>query len=203
MIRRLLRKKSRRGQSPSSSNQEIYVHPDSYLGKNTSIGFGTKINGPALIASRKNAPVKIGKYCAIGYDVKIRPRNHATSYVNLQDAFQSKYNLPDLDSVKGPIIIGNNVWIGDNVLILSGVVVGDGAVLGAGSIVTKNVPPYSIAVGSPAKPIKKRFSDEIIEQLVQIKWWDWSEEKIRRNRTFFSTDFSEETNIDIHNLIVD
>lgn len=203
MIRKLLQKNSEREQSPSSHGQDIYIHPDSDLGDNTSIGFGTKINGPAIIAGRENAPVKIGKYCAIGHGLKIRPRNHATSYVNLQDAFQNKYGLPKLDAIKGPVIVGNNVWIGDNVVILSGVVVGDGAVLGAGSIVTKDVPPYTIAVGSPAKPIRKRFSNEVVAQLVQIKWWDWPEDKIRRNRTFFSTDFTEKTDIDILSLIVD
>ena len=121
----------------------------------------------------------------------------------MQEEFQRKYNFPKLRSVKGPVTIGNNVWIADNVMILSGVSVGDGAVLGAGSIVTKDVPPYSVAVGSPARVIKKRFSEEIIEQLLEIQWWDWPEDKIRRNQKFFSTDFSKVVSLNIHSLIVD
>jgi len=182
--------------------QDIKIHPESHLGSNTDIGFGTNINGPAFIVSRKDAPVKIGKYCAIAHGLRIRPRNHFTGYVNLQDKFQMRHKLPDLYSTKGPVIIGNNVWIGDNVIILSGVKVGDGAVIGAGSIVTRAVPPYSIAVGNPAKVIKKRFSEEIIEQLLKIKWWNWTEDKIRRNRKFFETDFSKEKCVDFDSVVV-
>jgi virginiamycin A acetyltransferase len=183
--------------------QDIKIHPDSYLGSNTIIGRGTSINGPAFIASSKNAPVEIGKYCAIAHDLKIRPRNHFTGYVNLQDKLQDRHQFPKLESIKGPVIIGNNVWIGDRVTILSGVTIGDGAVLGAGSIVTKNIPPYTIAVGSPAQVIKKRFSDEIIQQLLQIKWWDCSEDKIKLNQQFFTTDFSQNFIGDIHSIIID
>lgn len=200
ILRRILEKKD--GFSVYR-DRDIKIHPDSRLGKNTIIGLGTNINGPAFISSGKDAPVEIGKYCAIAYGLRIRPRNHYTGYANLQDKFQRRYQLPRLDSIKGPVIIGNNVWIGDNVLILSGVTVGDGAVLGAGSIVTGDIPPYSIAVGNPARVIKKRFSDKIIEQLLRIEWWDWPEDKIRRNQQFFATDFSKEPFLDIYSLIVD
>lgn len=203
MLKRILRKILEKKELSVYRDRDIKIPPGSKLGKNTIIGLGTNINGPVFIASRKNAPVQIGKYCAIAYGLRIRPRNHYTGYANLQDKFQSRYQLPKLDSIKGPVIIGNNVWIGDNVLILSGVTVGDGAVLGAGSIVTRDIPPYSIAVGNPARVIKKRFSDKIIEQLLRIKWWDWPEDKIRRNKLFFSTDFSKEPVLDIYNLIVD
>lgn len=181
----------------------VKIHPDSFLGYYTSIGSGTKINGPAFIQGSKEAPVEIGKYCAIGHGLRIRPRNHYTGYANQQVAFQKKYKFPSLLAIKGPVTIGNNVWIGDNVIILSGVIIGDGSILGAGSVVTKNIPPYSIAVGNPAKVIKRRFSDEIIEQLLTIKWWDWPEDKIRRNHKFFETDFARETSLDIHSMIVD
>ncbi len=198
------------GKSPNKTNifselkkQNIDVHRDSYLGKNTTIGFGTSINGIVYIASSRKYSVQIGKYCAIAHGLRIRVRNHKTGYVNLQEKFQNKYQFPNLGSFKGPVIIGNNVWIGDNVIILSGVTIGDGAVLGAGAVVTKDIPPYSIAVGSPARVVKKRFNDEIIEQLLNIKWWDWSEDKIKRNRQFFSTDFNQVESLNLNNLIVD
>ncbi|MCI5188989.1 MAG: antibiotic acetyltransferase, partial [Candidatus Electrothrix sp. AS4_5] len=82
---------------------------------------------------------------------------------------------------KGDIRVGHDVWIGTGVIILSGVVIGNGAVIGAGSVVVKDVPPYAIVGGNPAKIIRYRFSPEQIEALQHIAWWDWSEEKIRHH----------------------
>lgn len=196
----------RRGEDRKFSDllaQDIYIHPDSYIGNNTSIGYGTNINGLAYIASGKRCPVSIGKYCAIAHNFRIRPRNHNTNYINLQDKFQEKHGFPSLESIKGPVTIGNNVWIADNVIVLSGVSIGDGAVIGAGSIVTKDIPPYSLAVGSPAKVIKKRFSEQVISQLLQINWWDWSNTKIEKNRSLFELNLSEFSEIDLLAMIVD
>jgi acetyltransferase-like isoleucine patch superfamily enzyme len=81
----------------------------------------------------------------------------------------------------GSVKIGNDVWIGYGVIILPGVSIGDGAVIGAGSVVAKDIPPYSVVVGNPAKVIKKRFSDKEIKKLLEVKWWDWQEEKIKEN----------------------
>lgn len=79
---------------------------------------------------------------------------------------------------RGDIVIGNDVWIGYEAVILSGVTIGDGAIIGARAVVTKDVPPYTIVGGVPAKPIRKRFSDEDTAQLLELKWWDWPVEKI-------------------------
>jgi virginiamycin A acetyltransferase len=185
------------------TNKDGYINCDSKIREFTTIGFGTNINGPAYLSSRKNAPITIGRYCAIGYNLRIRVRNHYTGYANLQSKFQNKYNFPSLASIKGPVTIGNNVWIGDNVIILSGVTIGDGAVIGAGSIVTKDAPPFSIAVGNPAKVIKKRFSDNVIKQLLEIQWWNWPERRIKRNRQFFETDLKNDDSLDIYKIIVD
>ena len=81
---------------------------------------------------------------------------------------------------KGDIIIGNDVWIGYEAVILSGVTIGDGAIIGARAVVTKDVAPYSIVGGVPAKEIHKRYDSQTIERLVQLKWWDWPEENIRQ-----------------------
>ena len=88
---------------------------------------------------------------------------------------------------KGDIVIGNDVWIGYGAVILSGVTIGDGAIIGTNALVTKDIPPYTIAGGIPAKPLKKRFSEEQISALMKIKWWDWSEEEILKNLKFIKS----------------
>ena len=78
-------------------------------------------------------------------------------------------------------VVGNDVWIGQNVTVLPGVHIGDGAIIGANSVVARDIPPYCIAAGNPCRVIKKRFDDELIDYLLDIKWWDWSIEKIEAN----------------------
>ena len=85
--------------------------------------------------------------------------------------------------VKGDTVIGNDVWIGHNATIMPGLTVGDGAIIAANATVTKDVEPYSIVGGNPATVIRKRFSDETIEQLLELQWWNWDPEKITRNLT--------------------
>ena len=87
---------------------------------------------------------------------------------------------------KGDIVIGNDVWIGYESVIMSGVHIGDGAIIGTRSIVTKDVEPYTIVAGSPAKPIRKRFDDDVIKRLQKIKWWDMPYEKIKKLLPFIT-----------------
>ena len=82
---------------------------------------------------------------------------------------------------KGDIVVGNDVWIGYEAVVLSGVTIGDGAIIGTRAVVTKDVPPYTIVGGIPAKPIRKRFSDEVISRLLELQWWNWSENRIKEN----------------------
>lgn len=90
-------------------------------------------------------------------------------------------NVTDSWDHKGDIVIGNDVWIGYEAIVMQGVTIGDGAIIGARAVVTKDVPPYTIVGGVPAKPIRKRFSDEMISQLLEIKWWEWPYDKIKEN----------------------
>ena len=78
-------------------------------------------------------------------------------------------------------MIGNDVWIGYDAIIMPGVKIGDGAIIGTRAVVTKDIPPYTIVCGVPAKPIRKRFDDKTIEKLLLIKWWNWDKEKIKQN----------------------
>ena len=84
---------------------------------------------------------------------------------------------------KGDIVIGNDVWIGYEAVIMAGVTIGDGAIIGTRSVVTKDVPPYTIVGGAPAKPIRKRFPQNTVDTLLKIKWWDWSKEQIAQHIT--------------------
>ena len=170
---------------------DILIHPFSYIGTNTIIGKGTNINGKCYIGSGKNAAVSIGRYCAIAHNLRIRVRNHSLKYPNIQDKFQNRHNFNDLSVLKGDVEIGNACWIADNVTILPGITIGNGAVVGAGSVVTKNVAPYSVVAGNPAKLIKYRFDKDIIDQLEQICWWSWDKNKIEKNTIFFNTDLTE------------
>ena len=88
---------------------------------------------------------------------------------------------------KGDIVIGNDVWIGFEAVILSGITIGDGAIIGARAVVTKDVPPYTIVGGVPARPIRKRFSDEKIESLLKLKWWDLPPQKVLERIKFIQS----------------
>ena len=81
----------------------------------------------------------------------------------------------------GDFVIGNDVWIGFEAVILSGVTIGDGAIIGTRAVVTKDVPPYTVVGGVSAKPIRKRFSDDVISELLKLRWWEWSENRIKKN----------------------
>lgn len=158
------------------------------LGTKTYIKDGTIINGPMVI--KGSGSVSIGKYCGIAENLYIISSNHKTDYADIGGMFSE-----NVDTNKGPIYIGNNVWIGDNVTILTGVTIGDGAAVGTGSVVTRDIPPFSIAVGAPAKVIKYRFSDKVINKLLDIGWWHWNYETIQKNKFFFNVSLNDK-NID-------
>lgn len=133
----------------------------------------------------------IGKFCAIASGVKFMmggTQGHNYQWIAAYplDEFDDDYdhytsNPPKAHKLKGDTIIGNDVWIGTESLIMPGIHIGDGAVIAARAVVTKNVGPYEIWGGNPAKLIKKRFTDEEIQQLLEIQWWNWDVATIKRN----------------------
>lgn len=150
----------------------------SNIGLRTSIGRFAKINN-----------AQIGKYCSISWDVTIGATQHPMTHPSTHAFwYRSQFGLCDNDV--SPVVevtkIGNDVWIGCNVVIMPGVAVGDGAIVGAGSIVTKDVEPYAVVAGSPAKKLKMRFSSDEVAKLKELQWWDWPDEKIREHYDFFS-----------------
>lgn len=138
------------------------------------------VNGDRLV---------IGKFCSVACGAKFlfTSANHARKSLSTFPfpIFFEEWGLDQMDVAsawdnKGDIVIGNDVWIGYEAVILSGVHIGDGAIIGTQAVVTKDVPPYTIVGGVPAKPIKKRFDDATILRLQQLKWWDWPFEQIQR-----------------------
>lgn len=133
--------------------------------------------------------LKIGRYCSIACGSKFlfTSGNHALASLSTYTfpIFYEEWGLDAKDICgawdnKGDIIVGNDVWIGFEAVILSGVTIGDGAIIGARAVVTKDVPPYTIVGGVPAKPIRKRFDDRTIEKLLSLRWWDRDETTVKK-----------------------
>lgn len=164
------------------------VGRDSRIPRTVQIGRHTRIGQVKIATGRL---VRIGAYCDIGEAVRILPLNHSMDHANLQVRLQRELGLGDLEDDRGPIVIGNNVWIGDRATILSGARIGNGAIIGAGAVVTGEVEPFTIVGGSPAKPIRKRFSDEVIAALEALAWWEWTEEEMQARRELFGWDLTE------------
>ncbi|MDJ0662139.1 MAG: CatB-related O-acetyltransferase [Crocosphaera sp.] len=129
----------------------------------------------------------IGKFCAIASDVKFimnggnHPINYFTTYPFSIFGHAWENTMSVEGNSKGDTIVGNDVWLGYNALIMPGVNIGDGAIIATNSVVTKDVEPYTIVGGNPAKLIRKRFSDQVIKLLLELQWWNWSIEKITEN----------------------
>jgi len=134
--------------------------------------------------------VEIGEYCSIAAGVKFILGDHELNRVStFPFRFVLLHSPSNTDAIyRGRIIVGNDVWIGQNSLILANVRIGDGAVIAAGSVVSKDVAPYAVVGGVPAREIKKRFTAAQIGALLEIRWWDWPEEKIIRNMDLFYED---------------
>lgn len=132
----------------------------------------------------------IGKFCSIACGARFlfNSANHAMAPLStypfplfFEEWDLDRGNVTDSWDNRGDIVIGNDVWIGYEAVILAGVTVGDGAIIGARAVVTKDVPPYTIVGGVPARPIRRRFPEETVSALLQLRWWDWPKERIRRN----------------------
>ena len=132
----------------------------------------------------------IGRFCSIACGAKFlfTSANHAMRSLStypfpifFEEWGLDAKNIASAWDNKGDIVVGNDVWIGFEAVILSGVTIGDGAIIGARAVVTRDVPPYTIVGGVPAKPIRKRFDEETIAQLKRMRWWDWPREQIAAN----------------------
>jgi virginiamycin A acetyltransferase len=157
------------------------------------IGARSILTGPVRIIAEVN-PVSIGRFCSLAPETilwePLHDMERLSSYYIFGTFFGESWKRDVIS--KGPIDIGNDVWLGAKVVVVSGVTIGDGAVVGAGSVVTSDVPPYAVVAGAPARVLKYRFAEPVRLRLLELKWWDWPEERIRRNRTLFEGEISTE-----------
>ncbi len=168
-------------------HKRVFFTKDQFEGSQFSIGeftYGT----PDVRNYDFKTKLNIGKYCSFAAKVSIllggeHRFDMATTFpfAEIPEAWPETEILPGMTGSKGDITIGNDVWIGHGATILSGVSIGDGAVIGASALVCRDIAPYSIAGGNPAKTIKMRFDNETISRLINLAWWDWPEEKVRSN----------------------
>lgn len=179
-------------------SSEPTVHPsaevrDSALGAWTDVGARTSlvestlgdysyiVNDADVIYSR------IGKFCSIAAHTRINPGNHPLNRAALHHfTYRSQqFGLGEDDASffdwrrHSPVMLGHDVWVGHGAVILPGVSIGHGAAIGAGAVVSKNVSPFTIVAGVPAKPIRTRFPDSVVKGLLHLQWWNWSEDRLR------------------------
>jgi acetyltransferase-like isoleucine patch superfamily enzyme len=155
---------------------------NSEVGKYSSIGRYTKVNY-----------AKVGKFCSISWDVTIGAINHPYDKISTH-AFPYVPRIGfvnERNQEHKRVTIGNDVWIGCNSVIMPGIQIGDGAIIGAGAVVTKDIPDYAIAVGVPAEVKKYRFEKDLINRLISIQWWNFSDKTIQKNINIFKRKLDE------------
>lgn len=157
-----------------------FIGKGSIIVNGTKIGDGTRFVGRVMIKGKGGC--SIGKYNAIGDGVKIVTSNHRMDTALLQYMLIKKIGLQTSVDRRQGVTIGHNCWISDESFIVPGVTIGNGAVIGAGSVVTKDVPPYGIVAGAPAKFIRYRLPQERIDELEELQWWNWSIEEMRSKK---------------------
>jgi acetyltransferase-like isoleucine patch superfamily enzyme len=162
------------------------IPEDCAFADRTSLGYRTTLGTNNYFGGK----VTVGKYCQIGRDVAFHPTNHPTTHITTYINAQLFGGEMKQFKTEAEIFLGNDVWVGHGVIVLSGVNVGNGAILAAGSVVTKDVSPYSIVAGNPAKEIRKRFSDRVIAELENLNWWDWSDDELMKIKPLFLMDLS-------------
>lgn len=153
------------------------------MSENIRIGRHTYYDSSLKVRSwGEGSKLTIGSFCSIADNVEIfLGGNHRYDFISTYPFKAKGWGGNDNVYSNGDVIIGSDVWIGSGAKIMSGIEIGDGAIIAAFSVVTKDIAPYSIVGGNPAKLIKKRFSDEKIKRMLEVCWWDWPDDLIKKN----------------------
>jgi len=172
---------------PPPSGKPKYFANAFLAGENLEIGDYT-YGIPRILSWDEGTRLKIGKFCSIAGEVIVfLGGNHRTDWVttypfsDFVDEWPEAKHMVGHPASKGDVVIGNDVWIGVGAVIMSGVTIGDGAAIAARAVVTRDVEPYCIVGGNPSRLIRKRFDDETIRALLEIRWWDWPVDRIKEN----------------------
>lgn len=193
-------------------SRHIYITPTVLFSNTTRFGHWVKIKPKTVISGScignytyigkkcYMPETKIGSFCSISDNIQIISETHPTrDYLSTSPVFYSTNNVCGKSFAKNQsfqerirvdkhyrVVIGNDVWVGINSIIIGGVTIGDGAIIAAGSVVTKDVPPFAVVGGVPAKIIRYRFTPEDIQKVQEMQWWDWDDLKIENNYHLFT-----------------
>lgn len=192
------RKKNIKVYANTRFNQDTFFEGNNVVGKNTVIG-GSYIGRNTYIGNETNlSKCQIGRFCSIASCVKVIDNTHPSSvFVSTSPSFFSILKQNGQSFVKEnkfeehlridgySLIIGNDVWIGTNAVIKGGITIGDGAIIAMGAVVTKDVPPYAIVGGVPAKVIKYRFNEAQIKKLLELQWWNKTDKWLEQHADYF------------------
>ncbi len=167
----------------SARVERMCVLHDVSLGDYSYLGDGTRV-----------IRAEIGRFCSIAGSVQIGLGSHPSGMVSTSPVFYTNRNAVRTQWVEHPpqfeeykhTVIGHDVWIGTRAMIRDGVTIGHGAIIGAGAVVTKDVEPYAVMAGVPARMIRKRFDEGTVAKLLNLNWWDWPQEKIREKAALFA-----------------
>lgn len=175
-----------------SSGDNCKIYGVSLIG-NITLGKYSSLWGPNLDVMTGDQQLRIGNFCSIARNVSFQTFNHnhkkITSYFIGKNLFKEKWQNETVS--KGDIVLHNDVWVGAHCVVLGGVTIHNGAIVAANSVVTKDVPAYSIVAGTPAKVIGYRFDELTIQKIQELKWWDWSIEKIKENKELFKDEIND------------
>lgn len=167
--------------SAARLGNHVGIGKDVVINSGVSLGDYSYVNRGAIIFSGS-----IGKFCSIAHFAQIGPEVHPTDYLSTSPFIYGPKNIvgtaTEFEEFPDPPHIGSDVWIGSHAVIMQGVTIGHGAVVGAGAVVTKDVEAYSIVAGVPAKVLRRRFSDRLCQELLELRWWDLPAKEMERIR---------------------
>lgn len=185
---RLRQRQQARWKASGHVHASVELPLGSRLTERVRIGEGTTFAAPPTFSGIGAA--SNGRHTAVGEGLYVITTNHDVGRLNMHYRVAAALDLPKPEVEPPETTIGSACWIGTNVTVLAGAQIGDGCVIGAGSVVTGTIPPFSIAVGVPCRPLRSRFPEDVVAALVEVRWWDWSLAQMRAARELFEIDLA-------------